>query len=117
MGTNLAPKFSGKILFLEEVGEPFYKIDRMIHQLKLAGITNGLKAVVLGQFTDCKDLGFPLPLNEIFKSVFTGTPIFSGLQSGHAEPNFPLILGEMATIRKQGNNILLEQVLKTKQLL
>jgi len=117
MGTAFEPKLSGKILFLEEVGEPFYKLDRMIYQLKLAGKTQQIKAIVLGQFTDCKDLGFPLQLNEIFKSAFPETPIFSGLQSGHGEPNFPLILGEMATIRKEGNNVILEQVLKTKQLL
>ncbi len=117
MGTAFEPTFSGKILFLEEVGEPFYKIDRMIYQLKLAGKTQQIKAIVLGQFTDCKNLGFPLQLNEIFKSAFPETPIFSGLQSGHGEPNFPLILGEIATIRKEGNNILLEQLMKNKQLI
>ena len=117
IGTVLEPDFSGKILFLEEVGEPFYKIDRMLYQLKLSEKLKGLKAIVLGQFTECNSLGFPLKLEEIFKTTFLQIPTFSGLQSGHGTPNFPLILGENAIIQKSNDGFTFTQLLHQNEVI
>jgi muramoyltetrapeptide carboxypeptidase len=54
-GTPYAPVGRGKILFFEDVGEPPYRIDRMITQLAQSGAFDGALAIVLGDFTDCAD--------------------------------------------------------------
>ena len=59
IGSNAAYKTDGKILFLEDVGEQFYNIDRMMLQLKRAGIFKRLKGLVVGGFTDNKDTDRP----------------------------------------------------------
>ncbi|MEK9207011.1 MAG: LD-carboxypeptidase, partial [Patescibacteria group bacterium] len=47
------PRFAGGILAIEDIGEAPYRIDRMLGQLWAAGALDGVKAVVLGRFTDC----------------------------------------------------------------
>lgn len=54
-GTPWQPSARGKILFLEDIGEKIYRIDRMIVQLEQAGMLDGAAAIVLGDFTDCED--------------------------------------------------------------
>ncbi len=55
-GTSMQPAtVSGKILFLEDVGEGLYRIDRMVRQLEALGGFKGVKALVLGTFSDCDD--------------------------------------------------------------
>ena len=55
MGTPWQPEARGKILFFEDLAEPFYRIDRMFTQVVQAGGLDGAAAIVLGDFTDCKD--------------------------------------------------------------
>jgi muramoyltetrapeptide carboxypeptidase len=55
MGTPWQPDARGKILFFEDLSEPFYRIDRMFTQVVQAGGLDGAAAIVLGDFTDCKD--------------------------------------------------------------
>ncbi|MDZ7765542.1 MAG: hypothetical protein U5K00_14170 [Melioribacteraceae bacterium] len=52
-GSKYLPTFRNSILFLEEVNEPPYKIDRMINQLRLSNILNYINGVVLGRFVNC----------------------------------------------------------------
>lgn len=101
IGRGLESQAQPYILFLEEVGEAFYRIDRMIWQLKMA-VQNFLPmAIVLGQFTDCPSLAFPRTLGELVADAFEGIPVFSGLKSGHGNPNFPLIHGLEARIKNE----------------
>ena len=109
MGTDLEPDFSNCILFLEDVGEAFYRIDRMIHQIKYSKTSRFISAIVLGQFTDCPLANFPLSLIEIFTNTFPEIPIFYGLECGHGIPNFPIFLGIETTIKKTKNGYLLSQ--------
>jgi len=53
-GTPWQPDFSGCIVFLEEVGEAPYRIDRLLWQLRHAGLFDGVRGIVFGQFTGCK---------------------------------------------------------------
>jgi muramoyltetrapeptide carboxypeptidase LdcA involved in peptidoglycan recycling len=55
MGTKLQPSVRGKFLFLEDLSEPFYRIDRMFTQVAQAGGLDGCVGLILGDFTDCKD--------------------------------------------------------------
>lgn len=93
MGTCFQPAFDGAVLFLEDIGEPAYKIDRMLSQMKLSGVFKGLKGVVCGDFVDCQNAEY---LDEIFIETFEefGVPVLSGLQSGHGQVNLSLRMGE-----------------------
>jgi muramoyltetrapeptide carboxypeptidase len=55
IGTSYAMRFQDKILFLEDIDEPLYRIDRMIQQSLQAGVFQGVKAIVLGNFLNCMD--------------------------------------------------------------
>jgi muramoyltetrapeptide carboxypeptidase len=55
IGTPYAPQAKGKMVFLEDVDEPLYRIDRMIHQLAQAGAFKEVKAILLGNFLNCRD--------------------------------------------------------------
>ncbi len=50
-GTEYMPDFTGRILILEDINEPVYKIDRMLTQLRMAGVLNNLQALIFGKFT------------------------------------------------------------------
>lgn len=56
LGTALQPDFAGAVLFLEEVGELPYRIDRLLTHLELAGVLDAVGGVVLGDFTDCDEI-------------------------------------------------------------
>lgn len=93
LGSRFAPSASGSIAFIEDTGEPPYKIDRMLVQLKNAGYFHGVQGIVFGQMKKCTD-----PHNdliEVIKDVlrdFQG-PIGFGLPSGHGELNLSIPLG------------------------
>jgi muramoyltetrapeptide carboxypeptidase len=56
LGTPYFPNLTGKILMLEDIGELPYRIDRILNQLKLAGVFKKVKGIVLGRFVDCNEL-------------------------------------------------------------
>jgi len=91
-GTPWALNTDGAILVLEDVGEPPYKLDRMITQLQLSGALSGVQAVVLGHFTGCsapEDADWRLQdlLVDLLEPL--GVPIWSGLPVGHGSENHP----------------------------
>ena len=97
LGTPYELDTKNRILFIEDVGEKTYAIDRMLTHLRLAGKFNDCAGIVLGDFKNCEieypDYGFTL--EEIVRDVVApcGKPIFSGLQSGHCTPKITLPLG------------------------
>lgn len=85
-GTKWQLDTKGKILVLEEVGEDIYRIDRMLWQLKEAGLLKSPAGVILGTWTHCKStLQNSLSLREVFKHYFeTATyPVILGFPTGH----------------------------------
>ncbi|MBE7541422.1 MAG: LD-carboxypeptidase [Bryobacteraceae bacterium] len=106
MGTPWEIRTEGKILFLEDVGEQPYSMDRMLTQLRLAGKFNGIKGLILGECADCRPREFrpsfesTLSLPEVFDHVLAEVevPVVSGLVFGHTEDQFPLPLGVEATL-------------------
>jgi muramoyltetrapeptide carboxypeptidase len=97
LGTPYETDTKGKILFLEDVGEYTYSIDRMLTQLRLAGKFDDCAGVVFGNFRKCDteypDFGFTL--REVIEDVVVpcGKPIFMGLRAGHCTPKLTLPLG------------------------
>ncbi len=75
MGTKYEVDTRDKILFIEEVNEPIYKIDRMLTTLALAGKFNHCRGVILGTFTGCErekkayEGGFDLPLEDVIENT------------------------------------------------
>jgi muramoyltetrapeptide carboxypeptidase len=102
-GSTYWPRFEGAILFLEEVNEYIYRVDRMLSTLKLAGALDRLAGVVLGGFTNCGpgDGNFgTLTLDEVFDDYFKplGVPVYAGASFGHIRRKFTLPLGVPAEI-------------------
>lgn len=56
LGTPLQPDFHGSILFLEEVGELPYRVDRLLTHLEMAGVLDSVAGIVVGDFTDCDEI-------------------------------------------------------------
>lgn len=94
VGTPYCPDLSGAILFLEDVGEPLYRLDRMLTTLRMALGDARPSAVVFGQFTRCGNL----PEWEFDEWLEAQTaawncPVVAGFQAGHEHPNYPFVLG------------------------
>jgi muramoyltetrapeptide carboxypeptidase len=92
LGTRFQPDFSGAVLFFEDIGEPAYKIDRMLTQMKLAGVFNKIRGVVTGSFENCDNGEY---IEEIVGECFDEyhVPILSGLDAGHGKTNLSLSFG------------------------
>jgi muramoyltetrapeptide carboxypeptidase len=98
LGTPFAPVLDGAILFLEEVGERPYRIDRCLTQLRLSGALDGVAGIAVGQFTGCDD-GGQLGLDVVREAALAlGVPAIEGLPSGHLDANLALPLGARATL-------------------
>jgi len=89
---------AGKILFIEDIGEYLYNIDRMMWGLKRAGKLKYLAGLIVGQFTNTKDNSNPFGKTEyeiIREHVEEyNYPVCFGFPAGHGEPNYTLILGK-----------------------
>ncbi len=102
MGTPYEIETRGRILFLEDVGERPYRIDRYLSQLRLAGKLDGVAGVILGQFRDCepKEGEESLSLDDVFADYFGGlnVPVIANFPVGHSRYNVTLPLGAMVEI-------------------
>ena len=96
-GSPYWPAFDGAILFLEDVNEYIYRVDRMLSTLMLNGVLQRLAGVVLGAFTNCEPGdGFgTLTLDEVFDDYFLPlkVPVYRGAQFGHIKRKFTLPVG------------------------
>ena len=97
MGSNTFPELDGKILFIEEVDEYIYHIDRMMHALKRAGKLENLKGLIVGGLTQIKDNSHPFGMTAeqvIAESVAEYYyPVCFGFPAGHFDDNRPLFFG------------------------
>ena len=97
MGSNTFPELDGKILFIEEVDEYIYHIDRMMHALKRAGKLSSLKGLIVGGLTQIKDNSHPFGMTAeqvIAEAVAEyNYPVCFGFPAGHFDDNRPLFFG------------------------
>ncbi len=92
LGTRFQPGFKNAVLFLEDIGEPAYKIDRMLSQLKMAGMFKEIAGVITGSFEKCDNGEY---IEEILLEIFQeyDIPIITGLDAGHGDINLSLSMG------------------------
>ena len=111
LGTPYFPKIKGGVLFLEDVAEHPYRIERMLTQLLHAGILARQKAILLGQFTDYKlvahDRGFNLPAVLDWLRQQVRTPILTNLPFGHVATKVLLPVGARVDLNGEGRDVLL----------
>lgn len=97
MGSEYLPNLKGKILFLEDVAEEPYRIDRMLTQLKLAGVFNEIAGLILGTFRKCipEEPNISFTLEEVFEQHFKDAkfPVYYGAQIGHTSNKFTVPIG------------------------
>ncbi|MDQ3322938.1 MAG: LD-carboxypeptidase [Acidobacteriota bacterium] len=106
LGTSFEIDTRGKILFLEDVGEQAYRIDRMLTQLRLAGKLEQAAGVIWGECEKCGESGAnpssasPYTLGETIDNIFSALkiPVLSGLTIGHTNNQLTLPLGLTATL-------------------
>jgi len=119
IGTPYDIDFSGKILFLEEIGESPYKIDRMLTQLLLSAKLAQLKGIALGVFIDCddnpedEDYDKSVSLEEVLKERLANLniPIMYGLPFGHISDNATIPVGALAELNTNKESLtILESV-------
>jgi muramoyltetrapeptide carboxypeptidase len=111
VGTPYLPALKGAILFLEDVDEAEYRVDRMLTQLGQAGILGSLAGVVFGQCTDCVAKGTQgyggFTLSQILRDHFgrLGVPAFQGSFFGHIADQYVLPVGVNAEIDADAGTI------------
>ena len=111
LGTPYFPQIKRGILFLEDVAEHPYRIERMLTQLLHAGVLGSQKAVVLGQFTEFKlvahDRGYKLATVVDWLRRQIKTPVISNLPFGHVATKVLLPVGAKADLLLEGRDALL----------
>ena len=114
LGTRHWPKASlirGGILFLEDVNEHPYRVERSLLQLHQAGVLDAQKAVVLGAFTDWRksplDRGYTLKTAVGFLRSVTRTPVLTGLPFGHVPTKVTLPVGAKVQLLVDGRDVLI----------
>jgi muramoyltetrapeptide carboxypeptidase len=105
--------FKDKILFLEDVGEHLYQIDRMLYGLKYAGALDGISGLMLGSFTSMSDTnpGFGKSLEDIFRDHLShrNIPIGFGFPCGHQNDNQAIVFGGISALQVDENGASLVQ--------
>ncbi|HEV8691539.1 MAG TPA: LD-carboxypeptidase [Ideonella sp.] len=111
LGTPHWPKVKGGILFIEDVNEHPYRVERMLLQLHQAGVLKAQKAVVLGAISDWKpspmDRGYDLKAMVAHIRSVTRTPVLTGLPFGHVPTKVTMPFGRAVTLLVEGRNALI----------
>ncbi len=111
LGTPYFPEIKGGILFLEDVGEHPYRVERMLTQLLYAGVLARQKAIVLGQFTDFKlvphDRGFKLQSVVNWLRGQMKVPVLTNLPYGHVATKVLLPVGATADLAVEGRDAMI----------
>ena len=111
LGTNHIPDFSDAIMFLEDVNEPLYRIDRMLMQLKLNGIFEKIGGLVLGHFvgSDGENQMSAVETLVLELTQKSGFPVISGFPHGHVLPNLTLPHGSLVTLDTSKRSLLVTE--------
>lgn len=117
MGTPYEIETSGRVLFLEDVDEQPYSIDRMLTQLRLAGKLSGAAGIIFGECQDCRPRDFKpsyestLSVGEVVDEILgrLRVPVLSGLTIGHTDDQLTLPLGVMAELDADKGELTIEE--------
>ncbi|MFZ4583331.1 MAG: LD-carboxypeptidase, partial [Paludibacter sp.] len=97
IGTPFDLPYDGNILFIEEIAEKPYHIDRMMQNLRLSGALANISGLVVGQFSYCEE--DPLMMQSIAEIIHDAVkeyqyPVCFNFPAGHVDYNLPLVMGE-----------------------
>lgn len=117
MGTPYEIETRGRIVFLEDVDEQPYSIDRMLTQLRLAGKLSSAAGVIFGECEDCRPRDYKpsyestLSLGEVVDEILAPlpVPVLSGLTIGHTDDQLTLPLGLMTTLDADKGDLIIEE--------
>lgn len=114
IGTPSCPNWQDAILFIEDLDEYLYHVDRMMVQLERNQVFSKIKGLLVGGLSDMNDNTIPfgktaeeIVLNRVEKYKI---PVAFGFPAGHVEENLPLILGVDALIKVTENNVILNYI-------
>ena len=105
LGTPWAWPVADTILFLEDVSEALYRVDRLLTQLRLAGVLAGARGFLLGSFTEDADPS--AVLHEHLAGL--GKPVLTGWPAGHSIPNRAVLLGARVTLDADAGTLTLDE--------
>ena len=108
LGTPFSPDFKGSILFLEDVGEQPYKIDRYFAHLKQAGVFDKISGLILGEFLDCEDDDErSFTINDLIDQYFSKAtfPVIKNFPYGHGDVKFSMPVGMDTTLDTDRNKL------------
>ncbi len=109
IGTPFEIETRGKIVFIEEIGEEPYKIDRMLNQLKLAGKFSDCAGIIFGAFTDCNaGNSNSLTIDEILNEIVApeGIPTVYNIACGHCLPTLTIAMGAKVKLDAKNGEII-----------
>ncbi len=113
LGSELFPETSGKILFLEDLDEYLYHIDRMMLAIKRAGKLDNLAGLLIGGMTAMNDNTIPFgkTAEEIIAEHISAFdyPVCFGFPAGHIKNNMALVLGRMSRLNVSSSQVIFEQ--------
>ncbi len=113
VGTDSDIKTRGRILFMEDVGEYSYNVDRMLHQLKRSGKFSKLAGLIIGGFTDMKDTERPFGKTafEIIRDIVEeyDYPVCFDFPVSHSDKNYALKIGVGYKLKVSKSKVLLEE--------
>jgi muramoyltetrapeptide carboxypeptidase len=117
MGTPWEIQTDGKLLFLEDVGEEPYSMDRMLTQLRLGGKFSNIRGLILGACLECVPRQFQpgfessFSLGEVYDNILGDlkVPVFAGLTIGHTDDQLTLPLGVRATLDADAGTLTIEE--------
>ncbi|TVT83784.1 LD-carboxypeptidase [Pseudomonas sp. H3(2019)] len=107
LGTPFEIDADGIILFIEDVNEPLYRIDRLLTHLRLAGKLNKLRGVLVGDVAGVDSDALAQLLKQTFEPL--RIPVLAGWRSGHCDPNLTLPMGALVRLDAGSKELWLEQ--------
>jgi muramoyltetrapeptide carboxypeptidase len=112
LGTSFEVNTKGKLLFIEDIDEEPYKVDRMVNQLKMANKFNEASGIIIGDFKNCvpKKRERSLTLDEVLTEHIAGTgkPVLKGFNIGHSSPSIAIPLGSRGTMNTFEHTLMIE---------
>lgn len=113
-GTKLQPQTNGAILFIEDVGEYIYNIDRMLLQLEYAGWFKNLSAIIVGGFTEIKDTQIPFgkSVTEVIRERIShlNIPISYQFPISHGKDNWAVKIGANYELNVNQHQVTLKEI-------
>lgn len=107
LGTPYEINTGGVILFIEDVNEPLYRIDRLLNHLRLAGKLEGVRGVLVGDVAGVDFTALCALLKQVFEPL--QIPVLAGWRSGHCDPNLTLPVGALVKLDAGARELTLAQ--------